>query len=124
MRPLALMLFALCACKTPLDEMNGAFYAWDDRRVHCTIEIDDRAGFAISDIEAGLDRAKLTGEVLELLVHIPGESITWANFEAVLAAVTARELPFLTTTDLLRGPARAGVALQYDDWYAPQWTES
>jgi len=120
----ALLAVALAACRTPLDELDGAFYAWDTRRVHCTIEIDDRAGFSIADIERGLDRARDTGEVLELLVHVPGESISWANLEAVLAATQQRDLEFLTTRDLLRGSPRGGLALMYDDWYSAPWTES
>jgi peptidoglycan/xylan/chitin deacetylase (PgdA/CDA1 family) len=127
MRAIATVFVAVVsagACRTPLDELDGAFYAWDGRRVHCTIEIDDRAGFSLDDISAGLDRVQQTGEVLELLVHVPGESIMWPNLEAVLAAVKQRDLPFLTTTDMLRGEPRGGVALMYDDWYSAPWTES
>jgi peptidoglycan/xylan/chitin deacetylase (PgdA/CDA1 family) len=124
MRIAAAFLFALAACRSPLDELDGAFYAWDERKVHCTIEIDDRAGFSIADIEHGLDRAAQTGEVLELLVHVPGETIAWDHLEAVLAAAHDRGLPFLTTTDLLRGPPQAGLALMYDDWYSSPWTAS
>src|SRR6187402_2364244 len=114
MRLVVLGLLA-CACRTPIDELDGAYYAWDQRSVHCAVEIDDVAGYELDAIFAGLDRARDTGEVVELLVHIPGISITWERFEAVLAAVRDRGLPFLTARDLLRGPAMAGVALMYDD---------
>lgn len=112
------------ACHTPLEELDGAYYAWDDRAVHCSVEIDDRAGVSIEQILAGMDRAKQTGEVLELLVHIPGETMTLDRLEAVLAGARERSLPFLTVTEILRGPAMAGVAIMYDDWRTLEWVDS
>lgn len=111
------------ACRTPLDELDGAYYAWDQRSVHCAVEIDDVAGWELDSIVAGMDRVRDTGEVIELLVHIPGQSMTWDRFEAVLAAARDRGLPFLTITDVLRGPPTAGVALMYDDWHMAAWVE-
>ena len=124
MRVVVAACIALCACRASIDELEGAYYAWDGREVHCSVEIDDRAGFSIAQIEAGMDRARDTGEVLELLVHTPGVSVTLERFEQVLAAAEARGLPFLTATELLRGVPRAGVALMYDDWHTPAWLET
>jgi len=124
MRSVAALLVLACACRTPLDELDGAFYAWDQREVHCAVEIDDRAGIPLDQILAGMDRAKERGEVVELLVHTPGVTVTMANLEAVLAGARDRELPFLTITEVLRGPPRAGVALMYDDWQTHNWVAS
>jgi hypothetical protein len=112
------------ACRMPLDELDGAFYAWDDRTVHCAVEVDDRAGYDVDDVLAAMDRARERGEVVELLVHIPGVTISWDHLEALLAGARDRGLPFLTMTELLRGEPQAGVSLQYDDWRVDQWTES
>jgi hypothetical protein len=121
---LVLVLLALCACRTPIDELDGAFYAWDGRRVHCAVEIDDAAGFSVEQILAGMDRARDTGEVLELLVHTPGVTMTMDHLDAVLAGARDRGLPFLTVTDMLRGAPHAGVALEYDDWHTQEWVAS
>src|SRR5438105_876160 len=117
-------LLAVCACQREVADIDGAFYAWDHRAVHCALDIGAEARIDLASITSGLDRARDRGEVLELLVHIPGESLSWAAFEAVLAAVRDRGLPFLTYADLAAGPPRAGVALQYDDWYVQPWLAS
>jgi hypothetical protein len=121
---LAACVTLLAACRTPIDELDGAYYPWDGRKVHCAVEIDDRAGFAIEDILAGLDRARDTGEVLELLVHTPGVTMAWDRLEAVLAGARDRGLPFLAVADLVRGTPTAGVALMYDDWHTQEWLAS
>lgn len=120
-----IVLAALCACRADVANVDGAFYAWDDRPVHCAIEIDTASGNHLSSIEHGLDRARQRGEVLELLVHQPGTTLDWGGFEAVLAAAHDRGLPFLTYRDLVNpDAATAGVALQYDDWWVPTWMAS
>ena len=121
---LVVVLLALGACRTPIDELDGAFYAWDSRRVHCAVEIDDAAGYSTAQILAGMDRARDTGEVLELLVHTPGVTMTMDHLEAVLAGARDRGLPFLTVSEVLRGTPRAGVALMYDDWHTQEWVAS
>jgi hypothetical protein len=118
------MLVVAAACRTPIDELDGAFYAWDERRVHCAVEVDDRAHYELEAIFAAIDRAAATGEVLELLVHTPGVTMTWAHLEALLDGVHVRHLPFLTISDVLRGPPQAGVALMYDDSATTEWTAS
>jgi hypothetical protein len=124
MRFVVVLLALAAACRTPLDELDGAFYAWDDRRVHCAVEVDDRAHYELDAIFAAVDRAAASGEVLELLVHTPGVTMTWPHLEALLAGVHERGLPFLTITDVLRGPPQAGVALMYDDWETAAWMAS
>jgi hypothetical protein len=124
MRFALIVIACASACRTPISELDGAFYAWDQRSVHCAVEIDDRAGQELDAIYAGMDRARDTGEVIELLAHKPGETMAWDRLEAVLAGARDRGLPFLTATELLRGPAMAGVALMYDDWHTAAWVES
>lgn len=92
--------------------------------MHCAIEIDDDARISLAQIEAGMDRVRQTGEVLELLAHTPGVTMSMDRLAAVLAAAAERELPFLTATDLVRGTPRAGVALMYDDWHTAEWIDS
>jgi hypothetical protein len=118
------LVVLVCACRAPLTELDGAFYNWDGRTVHCAVEVDDRAGFEWQDIADGLDRARANGEVLELLVHRPGDSMAWDRFEQLLAGVRERELAFVTATDLVRGTPTAGVALMYDDWWLDTWLAS
>jgi hypothetical protein len=121
---LVVVLALASACRVPFDELTGAYYAWDDRSVHCAVEIDDHAGFSLDAIFAGMDRVQHTGEVIELLVHTPGVTVSWERLEAVLAGARDRGLPFLTATEMLRGAPRAGVSLQYDDWHTKEWVES
>lgn len=112
------------ACRTPVDELDGAFYSWDGRTVHCSVEIDDRSKIPVEQILAGMDHAKLTGEVLELLAHKPGVTVSLGRLEHVLAGAVDRGLPFLTATDLVRGTPTAGVALMFDDWHVSAWVDT
>lgn len=113
---------ALAACSNaPIADENGAYYAWDGRKVHCAAEIDDSDKIPMDSILAGMDRAAKDGTVLELLVHRPGVSMTRAEFQTLLEGVTTRNLPFLTVKDMLSGPPQAGVALMFDDAYPDIW---
>jgi hypothetical protein len=118
-------IFLICAgCQVDVDEVDGVFYAWDNRRVQCTLEIDDDSNNSLASIETGLDRAKQRGEVLELLVHVPGTSITFQHLEDVLAAAQARNLPFVTYRDLGTITPTGAVALEYDGTYMGAWLAS
>jgi peptidoglycan/xylan/chitin deacetylase (PgdA/CDA1 family) len=118
-------LAALCGCRVDASQAHGAFYAWDDRQVHCALDVDAEARRFLVHIEHAMDRAKQTGEVIELLVHAPGQSLGWKEFEDLLAAARDRDLRFYTYREMA-DPANAGpgVALQYDDWYADSWMAS
>ena len=67
------------ACHLDLGQVDSAFYNWDDRKVHCAVDIDSSADNSITSIESGLDRARDTGEVLELYAHEPGTTVTGAR---------------------------------------------
>jgi peptidoglycan/xylan/chitin deacetylase (PgdA/CDA1 family) len=115
-------LVALAGCQHDTADTPSAFYTWDDRKVHCAIDIDTYARNDIASVKAGLDRARERGEVIELYAHDPGRTVSWAEVEAVLAAIRERELPFYTYADFVHGVAPgAGVALSFDDAYIDHW---
>ena len=114
----------MAACQHDTSETSGAFYNWDDRKVHCAIDIDTYARNDIGSVRAGLDRAMERGEVIELYAHDPGRSVSWDEVEAVLAAIQERGLPYFTYADFAHGVApTAGVALSFDDAYVDHWLE-
>jgi peptidoglycan/xylan/chitin deacetylase (PgdA/CDA1 family) len=115
---------ALAACQHDTADTPSAFYNWDDRKVHCAIDIDTYARNDIESVKTGLDRALERGEVIELYAHDPGNTVSWDELEAVLAAIRERELPFYTYADFANGVAPgAGVALSFDDAYVDHWLE-
>ena len=90
--------------------------------MHCAINLDTYARNDLASIEAGLDRALASGEVLELYAHAPGRTVEWSDVEAVLAATSARGLSFYTYADFVHGvPPGPGVALSFDDSYIDHW---
>jgi hypothetical protein len=121
----ATVLLALAACHHDTDEADGGFYRWDDRVVHCAIDIDTYARNGLASVEAGLDRARDRGEVLELYMHDPGRTVTWEMLESVLAAIRDRQLAFYTYADLARGTATpgAGVLVSMDDAWLDHWVD-
>ncbi len=116
------MLALLAACQHDTADTSGAFYDWDGRAVHCAIDLDTYARNDLASVEAGLDRARERGEVLELYAHDPGRTVEWDALEAVLAAVAERDLPFYTYADFAHGvPPGPGVTLSFDDAYVDHW---
>jgi hypothetical protein len=108
-----------------LDEIDSAFYDWDGRVVHCTVEGDAKTGNDLSKILPALDRARDRAEVFELLVHRPGSSMGWEDFETLLAAVDERGLAWVTYEDMAHGITPvAGISLQYDGKWTESWMES
>jgi hypothetical protein len=118
-----LALVSLAACQHDTSETSGAFYRWDGKRTHCAINLDTYASNDLGSVEAGLDRAVERGELLELYAHDPGRTVTWEALEDVLAAASARGLPFFTYADLAhdRVPPQAGVVLSFDDAAVEDW---
>ena len=112
----------LAACQHDVAGTPGAFYSWDDRSVHCAINLDDYANVDLASVESGLVRARERGEVVELYAHDPGGTVSWEKLESVLAAVVNARLPFFTYADFARGIApSAGVALSFDDTHIDHW---
>jgi peptidoglycan/xylan/chitin deacetylase (PgdA/CDA1 family) len=112
----------LAACQHDTADTPSAFYDWDSRAVHCAINLDTYARNDLASVEAGLDRARERGEVIELYAHDPGRTVEWDALEAVLAAIDERDLPYFTYAELARGVSpSAGVALSFDDAYIDHW---
>lgn len=118
-----LSLLVVAACHYDVGQADRAFYNWDERKVHCAIDIDSYARISTASIETGLDRAQERGEVLELYTHNPGTTITWDAVEAVLAGAQARGLAYVTYADMVEGkrPSGGGLALSFDDLYLNSW---
>jgi hypothetical protein len=115
----------MIACHHDTSDTPNAFYSWDDRKVHCAIDLDTDARNDLASVEAGLDRAVERGEVLELYAHDPGRTVTWAAIEDVLAATQSRGLPFFTYADIARSTATpsGGLLLSFDDASVEHWVE-
>lgn len=120
---MTLPLLALTACHYEVGEADSAFYRWDQRQIHCAINIDSYARISTASIETGLDRARDRGEVLELYAHDPWTTVTWEAIEAVLAGARERGLSFVTYADMVydRRPNGGGIALSFDDHYLDAW---
>lgn len=119
-----LALVAVSACQYDVGQADRAFYNWDDRKVHCAVNIDSYAHISAASIETGLDRAQHSGEVLELYTHNPGVTVTWEAIETVLEGANARGLAFVTYADIVEGkrPNGGGLALSFDDSAVSSWT--
>jgi polysaccharide deacetylase len=116
-------VLALAACQHDIADTDGAFYAWNDRPVHCAVDIDTSTRNDWASIETGLDRARDRGEVLELYAHHPGVTVSWDLIDKVLAGAEQRGLPFLTYADLAHGGVTptGGLVLSFDDEWVDAW---
>jgi peptidoglycan/xylan/chitin deacetylase (PgdA/CDA1 family) len=118
---------SLAGCKTSIEDMDEIFYDWTDRQILCAANIDDHAGNDLDTIFAGLERARDTGEVLQLYGHEPGDlamgaTVTIEKVEAILARTAELGLPFYRSPDLGPGGARTGgLALSFDDAHVDDW---
>jgi len=118
----ALVAIASAGCQEPVADIDSVYYDGDGRRVHCAVSIDDRADNSVESLLAGLDRAAERGEILELYGHRPGETVSVARIEAVLAGARERGLPFYTYAQIASGDATgAGVVLSLDDTSIAEW---
>jgi peptidoglycan/xylan/chitin deacetylase (PgdA/CDA1 family) len=91
--------------------------------VHCAVDIDSSADNSMSSIESGLDRARDTGDVLEIYAHDPSGTLSWSTIESVLAGARSRGLAFVTFADIVAGarPPSGGLALSFDDAHIDDW---
>jgi hypothetical protein len=123
MRGLAFAVLTVSACHQQIAAEDSAYYRWDGRRMHCAINIDALDHNGISDIAAGLDRARDRGQVLELYAHIPGETISPDVIASVLADAQERGLAWVTYADMANdsAPHVGGLALAFDDSAVTAW---
>jgi peptidoglycan/xylan/chitin deacetylase (PgdA/CDA1 family) len=119
-----LALAAMAGCHAPLEDVDGAFYDGDHRRVHCAVDLDHPANSRTANLDAGLDRAVARGEVIELFAHEPGRTVAVAKIAHVLEQAAARDLAFVTYADFAHGDDVApGIALSFDDESVDAWVE-
>jgi peptidoglycan/xylan/chitin deacetylase (PgdA/CDA1 family) len=117
-------LFGLAAAcsRPPLEEIDEVFHRWDGDRVLCAAGLDESAGNDMDSVRSGLERAAREGSVLSLYAHDPGRTVSLARIDEVLAAAEELGLDRVTTGDLAAGgPARAGLALSFDDAHVDDW---
>jgi hypothetical protein len=103
-------------------ESDYLSYSWDDRRVLCSDAFDDFEGnapWALIEDELGYAR---DGQRVALFhAHKPGVTISIAGIERILALADKNHLDYLTYRELEPGPARAGIALGFDDNAVEEW---
>jgi hypothetical protein len=99
-------------------------YPWDDRRVLCSVAIDDLTADSPWDlVEDQMRVAERTDSVVLLHAHRPGISTSIGALQRVLIMAEQHHLAFLTYRELEAGATpRAGLALAFDDdsidlWY-------
>jgi peptidoglycan/xylan/chitin deacetylase (PgdA/CDA1 family) len=118
-------LLSIAGCQRDIGDLDGAFYDWSGRAMHCGVDLDDKGRISRHSIDTALDRARDRGEVAELYAHNPGSTVAVDTIEYVLAGARDRGLDFVTYADFADPDAtpRAGLALSFDDtsvdaWYA------
>src|SRR5205823_15047769 len=93
-------LVVLAACQRDIGNIDGAFYDWSGRAMHCAVDIDSKTYNSHASIDGALDRARDRGEVVELYAHHPGVTVPVADVDYVLAGAATRGLAFVTYRDL------------------------
>lgn len=98
-------------------------YGWDDRRVLCSMSIDDITNDASWDrIEEELAFARDHDTVAIFHTHVPGETVSLERIERVLEQARRDGLEFFTFDELSPAtPPRAGLALCFDDTGITSW---
>lgn len=114
---------AAAGCRSSLDDVDAIFFDGDERKVHCAMNLDKATGSESSNanVFAGLDRARDTGEIIELFAHRPGVTVDWDDLEAVIAGAEARQLRFVSYAEMLDGATGPGIALSFDDAGITSW---
>ncbi len=110
-------------CQLDIGQVDGAFYDWDHRTVHCSVELDSDADNSNASIDSALDRAADHGEVAELYAHHPTVTIPDSRIEYVLAGAQQRGLSFYTYEQLADPTTQPGpgLALSFDDTSVDDW---
>jgi peptidoglycan/xylan/chitin deacetylase (PgdA/CDA1 family) len=114
---------ALAAATAGCVERAPFQYGWDDRRVLCSSPIDDLVyDLAWDRIEERLDDARDHGSVAIFHAHVPEETISLSAIDRVLELARRDGLDFVRFDELSpEGPARAGLALSFDDQSIGAW---
>ena len=113
------LLFA--ACTRPIDDADEMYAPLDDEeRVLCGLGVDGEA-IPLDEIERAMKRAIAQHEVLILLAHEPGSSITYERIDAILTLADKLGLPYVTFPELTSQRDRAGFSFGFDDYYVDAW---
>jgi peptidoglycan/xylan/chitin deacetylase (PgdA/CDA1 family) len=114
---------ALAGCQEDIADVDGAFYDWSGRAMHCAVDIDSSTYNDLGSIDSALDRAAARGQVAEVYAHHPGVSVPVSTIEHVLAGARQRGLAFVTYQDLADEviAPQPGVALSFDDTAIDAW---
>jgi hypothetical protein len=122
----ATVLLIACGCQHSIGDVDGAFYDWSGRAMHCAVDIDASTYNSRTSIDSALDRALDRGEVAELYAHHPGVTVSLDDIEYVLSGAHDRGLAFVTYRDFANpdAPPRAGLALSFDDTSVDAWTDA
>lgn len=118
---IAALLCTLVACREELADVDGIF---DDGtpQVHCAANLDRTALGSEASIDTALDRAAARAEIVHLYAHHPGETVSLATIEYVLAGAQSRGLAFVQYRDLAAGRgAGPALALSFDDTSIAAW---
>jgi hypothetical protein len=119
------------------DAIDGAPDAMPDRRLlgplysypgvgreMCALNLDHATRTDAADVVPMLDDAVKYGAVLHLFAHKPGNTVTTARIEAVLAAAHERGIPFVTYGEIARGEHDGpGLAFSFDDQHLEPWIQ-
>lgn len=100
-------------------------YGWDDRRVLCSLSVDDLSSDVDWDhVDETLAYASREGVVALLHAHVPGETIRMQTIDDLLTLADQYGLAFVRHDELSTfGEPRAGLALAFDDQATQAWTD-
>lgn len=117
----SLVLAALAGCRPE----SALTYGWDDRRVLCSLSIDDLSSDVHWDeVDEVLAYASRENAVALLHAHVPGETIRPQTIDDVLTLADQYGLAFIRHDELSTfGEPRAGLALAFDDQATAQWAD-
>jgi len=117
----SLVLAALAGCHTD----DYVAYRWDDRRVLCSLSIDDLSSDVHwDDVDEALAFAARENAVALLHAHVPGETIRAQTVDDVLSLAAQYGLAFVRHDELSTfNEPRAGLALAFDDQATQAWTD-
>ncbi len=115
------LLCVLMACTRPIDDADETYAPRDDEeRVLCGLGVDGEA-IPLDEIEVAMRRAIAQREVLILLAHEPGESISYERIDGILTLADKLGLPYVTFPELTSDRDRAGFSFGFDDYYVDAW---
>jgi polysaccharide deacetylase len=109
---------ALAACHAA-DRLQ---YDWDDRRVLCSIAVDDLTQKEpAKTVVDNLMLARDAGSVALFHAHNPNVTITTDMLDQILSAADAAGLEYITWDHFDDGPHTGGIALAFDDNFPDAW---